>query len=248
MRDLLYFSIDCKVKLKNINLFDDFMKIESREQQALEVYIKLLTGKGFGPDTFVPRVNFLNKFMPLLANADLNGISYRMAIETLMDSIGETDWPESLVIAREYFPFWINDLKAVAQLSKNTTVDALPIDWQPKHVALSALWHTVDAEKFDTTDSWALKGYTKALRFENADQTLIDTRLKLAKILLVRLRDAPEKTNKAYRTTVDATLPLFEVKKNRRLFLVVVREFFHFWAGNPDAEKYVLNNQPTSIL
>jgi hypothetical protein len=86
------------------------------------------------------------------------------------------------------------------------------------------------------------------LRFENADQTLIDTRLKLAKILLVRLRDAPDKNNKVYRTTVDATLPLFEVKKNRRLFLVVVREFFHFWAGNPDAEKFVLNNYSVSML
>lgn len=247
MRDLLDFSIDCKVKLK-YKLSDDCMIIEPREQQALEVYIKLLTGKGFGPNTFAPRVNFLNKFMPLLANKELNGIGYRIAIETLMDSVAQGDWPESLVIAREYYPFWINDLKAVAQLSKNTTVDTLPINWQPKLVALSALWHTVDTEKFDTTDSWALKGYTKALRFENAEQTLIDTRLKLAKIMLVRLRDAPEKSNKAYRTTVDATLPLFEVKKNRRLFLVVVREFFHFWAGNPDADKYVLNNQSASIL
>ena len=224
------------------------MKIEPREQQALEVYIKLLTGKGFGPDTFVPRINFLNKFMPLLANKDLNGIGYRIAIEDLMDSIAEADWPESLVITREYYPFWLNDLKAVAQLSKNTIADTLPIGWQPEHVALSALWHTVDTEKFDTTDSWALKGYTNALRFENAVQTLIDTRLKLAKIMLVRLRDAPDKSNKVYRTTVDATLPLFEVKKNRRLFLVVVREFFHFWAGNPDADKLVLNQRTVSML
>jgi hypothetical protein len=153
-----------------------------------------------------------------------------------------------LTIAREYFPFWLNDIKLVAQLSKNAVKDTLPLDWQPRHVELSALWHSVDTEKFDTTDSWALKGYTKALRFENADQTLIDTRLKLAKILLVRLRDAPSKDNKFYRTTVDATLPLFEVKKNRRLFLVVVREFFHFWAGNPEADKHVLNNHTVSML
>jgi hypothetical protein len=224
------------------------MTIQEREQQALEVYIKLLTGKGFGPDTFVPRVNFLNKLMPLLGDKELNGREYRNAIETLMDSVEEADWPESLTIAREYYPFWINDLKAVALLSRNTSKDTLPIDWQPAHVTLSALWHTVDQEKFDTTDSWALKGYTKALRFENADQTLIDTRLKLAKILLVRLRDAPNKDNKFYRTTVDATLPLFEVKKNRRLFLVVVREFFHFWAGNPEADKFVLSNHTVSML
>jgi hypothetical protein len=224
------------------------MTIQEREQQALEVYIKLLTGKGFGPDTFVPRVNFLNKLMPLLGDKELNGREYRIAIEALMDSVVDADWPETLVIAREYYPFWLNDLKAVAQMSKNAVKDTLPIDWQPTSVALSALWHTVDTEKFDTTDSWALKGYTKALRFENAEQTLIDTRLKLAKIMLVRLRDAPEKSNKFYRTTVDATLPLFEVKKNRRLFLVVVREFFHFWAGNPEADKFVLNNHTVSML
>ncbi len=224
------------------------MTIEPREQQALEVYIKLLTGKGFGPDTFVPRINFLNRLMPLLANKEPNGREYRNVIEELMDTIPEKGWPESLVISREYFPFWLNDLKLVAQLSKSAVKDTLPIDWQPTHIALSALWHTVDAEKFDTTDSWALKAYTKALRNENAEQTLIDTRLKLAKILLVRMREAPEKNNKAYRTTVDATLPLFEVKKNRRLFLVVVREFFHFWAGNPDAEKFILNSNTVSML
>jgi hypothetical protein len=221
------------------------MTIEAREQQALEIYIKLLTGKGFGPDTFVRRVNFLNRFMPLLADKELNGREYRTAIETVMDDVAEADWPESLVIAREYFPFWLNDLKAVAMMSKSATKDALPISWQPEHVELSKLWHSVDEEKFGTTDSWALKGYTKALRNENAEQTLIDTRLKLAKILLVRLREAPDKDNTAYRTAVDATLPLFEVKKNRRLFLVVVREFFHFWSGNPEAEKFVLNNNLT---
>ena len=222
--------------------------IDTREQQALEVYIKLLTTKGFGPDTFLPRINFLNKLMPLLVGKELSGGIYRGVIETLMDSVAAADWPETLVISREYYPFWMDDLKAVSNLSKSATVDALPILWQPVEVALSDLWHTVDAEKFGTTDSWALKAYTKALRFENADQTLIDTRLKLAKILLVRMRDAPDKNNKIYRTVVDATLPLFEVKKNRRLFLVVVREFFHFWAGNPDADKYILNSNTVSML
>ena len=224
------------------------MNIDPREQQAMEVYIKLLTGKGFGPETFVPRVSFLNKLMPLLADKELNGREYRTAIETIMDTIANDDWPESLVVAREYYAFWINDLKAVSLFSKNATEDPLPIDWKPIEVTLSSLWYTVDAEKFGTTDSWALKGYTKALRDENADQTLVDTRLKLAKVLLVRLRDAPDKNNKIYRIAVDATLPLFEVKKNRRLFLVVVREFFHFWAGNPEADKFVLNNHTVSML
>ncbi len=224
------------------------MTIQEREQSALEVYLKLLKSKGFGPDTFGTRVKFLNHLMPLLADKPAVGLEYRQVVETLMDSVPEEEWPESLLIAREYYPFWINDFKAVTLLSKVVTEDALPIDWKPMHIELSQLWNTVDQEKFGTAEAWAIKAYTKALRNENAEQTLIDTRLKLVKILLVRIKDAPVKDNKAYRVAVDATLPLFELKKNRRLFLVVVREFFHFWAGNPEAEKYILNNNTVSMI
>ena len=222
--------------------------IEKREQDAQDFYFKLLTAKGFDSNTFKERRRFLNKLLPLLAKKDLSGAEFRQANETLMDSIDKADWPESLLIAREYYPFWINDLKAVARFNKNISIDRLPIEWKPVEASLSELWHKVDEEKFGTTDSWALKAYTKALRFENAEQTLIDTRTKLAKILLMRLKDAPDKSNLIYRTAVDATLPLFDVKKNRRLFLVVVREFFHFWAGNPDAEKFVLNSNTVNML
>jgi hypothetical protein len=51
-----------------------------------------------------------------------------------------------------------------------------------------------------------------------------------------------------YRTAVDLTLPLFTIKQNRRLFLVVVREFFHFWSGNPDAASMVLKDGSGSML
>lgn len=224
------------------------MTIQEREQQALEVYLKLLKSKGFGPETFNARTEFLGKLMPLLADKEQAGGVYRATVENLMDSISEDDWPESLIVAREYYPFWVDDLKAVARLNQGVVKDSLPVDWKPIQVQLADLWYTVDEEKFGRTDSWALKAYTKALRSEAADQTLIDTRIKLAKILLVRLGDAPERDNVAYRTTIDATLPLFEIKKNRRLFLVVVREFFHFWAGNPDAEKHILNSNTVSMV
>jgi len=120
------------------------MTIQEREQQALEVYIKLLKSKGFGPETFVQRINFLNRLMPLLADKVSGGGEYRMALEALMDHVAENDWPESLVIAREYYPFWANDLKAVSNLSKSVSKDTLPIDWKPTEVALVTLWHAVD--------------------------------------------------------------------------------------------------------
>jgi hypothetical protein len=64
----------------------------------------------------------------------------------------------------------------------------------------------------------------------------------------VRLKNAPIKNHKSYRTAVDLTLPLFNIKNNRRLFLVVVREFYNFWVGNPDASSMVLKDGSGNIL
>jgi len=59
------------------------------------------------------------------------------------------------------------------------------------------------------------------------------------KILLLRLRDAPEKSSRHYRIAVDATVPLFEKQDTRRLFFAVVREFYYFWIGDPDAADHI---------
>ena len=113
---------------------------------------------------------------------------------------------------------------------------------------LKALSSRLETEKFEVSETWPLKAYAQSLRYEGADQLLVDTRVKLAKIILMRLRDAPDRNRKHYRTVVDLTLPLFNVKQNRRLFLVVVREFYHFWTGNPDAGFMVLKDGSGNIL
>ncbi len=110
------------------------------------------------------------------------------------------------------------------------------------------LWKTIDQEKFSTAESWALKSYSKALKDEGASQETIEVRMKLAKVLVTRLRDAPITQRNAYRITVDATTPLFELKNTRKLFLVVVREFYNFWSGNPDAKDHILKVNKVSIL
>lgn len=212
----------------------------NREQEALKVYLKLLEGKGVGADSIARRQSFLNKLMPFLADITSNGSQYREALELFMDTISSADWPYDLAVAREYYAFWMKDIKAIAAYSATPGYEEEPVSWQPADTSLKALWDIVDKAKFDLAESWALKAYTKALRDETAPQTLIETRVKLAKVLLIQLKDAPVKHNQAYRVSVDATVPLFDIRQNRRLFLVVVREFFHFWAGNPDAASFIL--------
>jgi hypothetical protein len=108
------------------------------------------------------------------------------------------------------------------------------------------LWQTLDKAKFDTVENWPIKAYSLALRQAGAEQALVDTRVKLVKILLIRLRDAPQKSNRHYRIAVDATVPLFEKHDTRRLFFAVVREFYYFWIGDPDAASRIGQSPATT--
>lgn len=213
--------------------------IQNREQEALGAYLKLLQNKGADDASLNRRRDFLGKLFPAIQDAKLEGRAYREAVEQVLEHVGRLEWPFCLAVAREYFHFWIKDFKAIAALNSDAGFDVNPIDWQPLDLDLKTLWKSLDEAKFVTAETWPLKAYTLALRQAGAEQVLVDTRIKLVKILLIRLREAPENCNKHYRIAVDATVPLFEKNDTRRLFFSVVREFYYFWIGDPEAANRV---------
>lgn len=221
---------------------------EMREKEAVNAYLKLLQTKGAASAVLHRRSLFLDKLSIELAAKSLDGHAYREAVEVLMETIPADDWHENLTAAREFYPFWVKDIKAIAAHNLSPGFDIHPLQWKPDNASLKSLTDSLATEKFDTSENWPLKAYTQALRHEGAEQSIVNTRVKLAKIILLRLRNAPIKNHKAYRTAVDLTLPLFHIKQNRRLFLVVVREFYHFWSGNPDAASMVLKDGSGNIL
>ena len=221
---------------------------QSREQEAINAYLKLLQSKGADHEVLQKRTLFLQQLGLNLVNRELNGNEYREAIEDLMERVPADDWHMCLTAAREFYPFWMKDIKAIAALNANPGFDVEPLQWRPLPASLKSLTDSLETEKFDASENWPLKAYSQALRQEGSEQVLVDTRVKLAKIILIRLKNAPIKSHKSYRTAVDLTLPLFNIKQNRRLFLVVVREFYHFWTGNPDASNMVLKDGSGNIL
>lgn len=221
---------------------------KTREDDAITAYFKLLRAKGGDDASVAQREAFLQRLVPYLVGQGQTGLVYRDALERLMEGQAAADWPANLVIAREFYPFWMGDIKAISLLNSELGFDLHPVDWMPTEISLADLWKNIDQEKFSTAESWAIKSYNKALNDEHAPTEVIDVRIKFAKILIVRLRDAPITQKNAYRIAVDATTPLFELKKTRQLFLVVVREFYHFWSGNPDARDHVLKVNKVSIL
>jgi hypothetical protein len=222
--------------------------IQAREKQAIDAYLKLLKNKGVHDASLEKRYLFLEKLCTHLATRQLNGVDYRFAVEAVMEEIPHDDWHASLSFAREYFAFWAQDIKSIAAYSRAQKFDVNVEHWKPVPTTLKAITDGLDAEKFETSETWPLKAYTMALRGEGAELPLVDARIKLAKIMLIRLRSAPERDQKYYRIVVDLTLPLFKSKDSRKIFLVAVREFYHFWIGNPEAASMVLKDGTGNML
>ncbi len=132
---------------------------------------------------------------------------------------------------------WMNDIKAIALFEKHYGYDVKPVKWKPLPASLEKLTESIEHESFDERDTLALLRYSRHLYVQGAEPLVVDTRLKLAKVVVVRLRDAPVKSNITYRMAVDMTLPLFRVKEIRELFLAVVREFYYFWTETHDKTK-----------
>jgi hypothetical protein len=221
----------------------------SREADAIQAYYNLLHGKGADDAIMAQRDALLAELTPLLANQECTSTAYRQAVdECLADKLAQR-WPELLTIIREYYPFWRGDVKAVMQYADTVGFELHPIGWQPAVIDLQSVWPALQSEKFETSELWALNGYVKALKsMEHKQEMDIELRTRMAKLMLLRLREAPMTEKNAFRITADATLPLFNLKNTRHLFLNAVREFYYFWAAHPDAVEMLKQLQPPEIM
>lgn len=220
----------------------------NREQDACNAYLRFLESKGAAADNLAQRRELLLQLLPLLAHLPLDGNAYREQIESVLQQLARPVWPAFLAVAREYYYFWAGDIKAIATMHAGGGYAITAPPEQVPQEDLRALWNSIDQEKFELAETWPLKAYASALRDEGAEKAVVETRTKLVKLLLLRLRATQAKEENLYRIAVDATIPLFAMKETRLLFLIVVREFYYFWIGDPEAASHlVLDMQQTEI-
>lgn len=208
-----------------------------REKQATDAYLKFLKSKGATTGTLYQRSRFLDAFMLKLSDKEQTRKTFAIALEETLMSLPQADRSNALNTAREYFPFWMNDIKAIAMFHEYYGFSIKEMTWEPKHTTLDALTKNLDNETFNAEESSSLTHYLEAIANLGANRSIISTRNKLAKIILLRLREAPIKNHAVYRLSVDLTLPLFKTQEIRELYLDVVREFYHFWENAPNAEE-----------
>ena len=214
---------------------------KKREQEALSAYLNFLKNKGANDASLKQREKILKQLEPNLTNFANDNYLFRMGVDNYLGQIDKSEWPFSLQVVREYFPFWSGNMKLIAALNSGEAFNIKPAQGQALECDWKSVWANLKNEKFSLVDTLALEAYTTALNKKGADQVLIETRINLVKLLLLRLKGVTNKNTKIYRKAADATLQVFDIKETRYLFLIVVREFYNFWIGDPNAADNVLD-------
>ena len=214
----------------------------NREKEAIHAYLKLLENKGANSQILYTRSLFLDQLSSLLIGKALNRTNYGIALDALMKTIPAGEWNDGLITAREFYPFWMGDIKAIASFNAKSEFDFQPIDWKPIQTSIEILTNNLNNEKFSVDETKGLMAYTQSLQYKGADNVIIETRVNLAKLLLLQLRGAPYLDSRVYRRAVDLTLPLFKIDDTKKLFLLVIREFYYFWVNNEKPSDYVVQD------
>ncbi len=211
------------------------------EREAADAYLAFLQSKGAQSRMLYLRSKFLDSFIKKLTGKMQTRNAFSYALEDTLKTVEKDEKNLALSTAREYFPFWMNDIKAIALFEEYYGFSTNEIIWEPKHKTLASLTKELDTTMLTEQEIQSLNTYLEAIIQLGADQTVVETRTKLSKIILIRLREAPMANHAAYRIAVDLTLPLFKTKEIKTLYLDVVREFYYFWKNDPDAESKVFN-------
>lgn len=213
-----------------------------RQQTSLEAYLALMKKNGADEANLVRRQALLEKLLPCLVKKPVKGEFFRNAVDEALPLIDKADWPFFMTVVRDFYYFWVNDFKMIAALQKSGNFNANPALPAPPEGTLKTLWAQLATEKFSVSEKWPINAYKAALRDEGIEKEVIEIRAKLAQLLLMQLRKIEGKDGHVYRLAVESMLPVFHKKETLELFIGVVREFFNFWLGDPNAADGLASN------
>lgn len=214
--------------MNNIEDFKDTAD-QGREKQSVKAYLRFLESKGATTRMLYLRSRFLDSFTINLVDQEQTRQAYAKAVKVTLETLGSDDKQYALHTSREFFPFWMNDIKGIAQFESAYGYTTELSQWQPDKNKLDKIAKQADLEVLSAKERDALINYSDKLSTLGSDQNLIEKRTKLAKIMLICLRDAPSSNHMVYRTTVDMILPIFKSREVKKTYLEVAREFYHIW-------------------
>ncbi len=204
----------------------------NREQEAQKAYVRLLTGQGVSQRVLVQREFVIVRLSAFLKDIPADGSHYRQAVDRFIAGIDPAEIPTVLPVIREFFSFWVRDIKAIAAMSQakvfsgTTPVTTVTQDELFKH------WYELDKTVLNSQEKQTIDAFEQVILMRGYEPSVFKERMRMAKCLLLSLRHVSYKQSHSYRQMVDRNLPLFNALGSQHTFLSVSREFYYFWRAD----------------
>ena len=211
------------------------LNLNSIEISSIEAFISSLQADAASIDHIESCKYYLIILSDYLYSIHADGKSYRQAVDSMILHTDIDERPLCLHIARAFYPFWINEHKLASEMRSQAIFKADTAENESAQNVTSVLWHTIDDEFFSSAESEPIDLYTASLQEQGIAKEQINTKQKLAKIIIKQYR-YEEPDLRSYRKVVDKTQPLFSRQDLQEFFLVVSREFYSFWITSYQSE------------
>lgn len=170
--------------------------------------------------------SLLPRFAKHLIGIQINGESYRFAVDEFLLNVKKEDKTFTINMARKFFRYW----KAANRLVDESNQKSIHL--MAKKKALTLLWHNIDNKFLTSLEICQLTQYTDSLKDKRLPEKNIIQSSKIAKIIIIELRNEQPNFYENYRVAIDSTKVMFVGEELEKLFLIVSREFYAFWSGN----------------
>lgn len=172
----------------------------------------------------------LLKLVCLLDDCAPTNEAYRTKVNAFTLNLDEDNKAVCLEMVREFYPFWYLSFNANANDDENiqNLKKPLPdvgIDKNP----LIAIWNQLDQQRLTKHENELLDNYLLGLKQLKYMKEPTEIRTKIAKFLLVQLREFDGKTGETYRQAVDLVHSVVSSEDLKVFMFEVCREFYPFW-------------------
>ena len=206
------------------------LNLNAIEMNSIEAYLDTLSADGANLDYIESSKYFLIILADYLYSMPADGISFRQAVESLTQHADIEEQPLCLQIARAFYPFWMNEHKLACAMHSQATLKTNTAEIDSLKKSTVELWNNIDTEFFSTVESEPIDLYIASLHERGISSEQIQTKQKLAKIIIKELRSEGNDKD-SYRKVIDKTQHLFTRQDLQQLFLKMSRDFYNFWTS-----------------
>lgn len=173
---------------------------------------------------------FLVNLAQHVYGVNVDGASYRQAVDKLILDVDENQRHFCVDISRSFYPYLVNASNALTKSKKPTD-----LAFDSKKETLMDVWHEIESISLSPPETEVITRYIEAKRPQRLTEKEIEVRSKIAKVIVVEQRKLAL-TPESYRENITSIQTLISSARLKDYILEVAREFYPFYLNTQPSE------------